>query len=103
MITLGSAGDDLTVVLPVGASFIATLTATTPWPANTIIELHFMNDLADIPVVWSAAISDTDATFNVSTDQVQTVVDARLSIARLIYNPGDTGALLWAQGVTRYV
>jgi hypothetical protein len=103
VITLGSAGEDLTVIIPVGASYVATLTASTPWPTGTAIELHFMNDLSDVPVVWAATISGSDATFDIDTTQVQLVVDARLSIARLIYNPGGTGALLWAHGTARYV
>lgn len=102
MITLGSAGEDLQVVIPIGASFVTKLTASTSWPNGTVIELHLMNDLSDVPVVWSSTIAGTDATFNIPPDQVQAVVTARLSIARLIYNPG-TGAMLWAHGTTRYV
>jgi hypothetical protein len=101
MITLGSDVDQLTVIIPIGASFITTLTASTPWPNGTIIQLQFMNDIADVPVVWSATVSGTDATFNVADTSV--VTNARLSLARLIYNPGGTGALLWAHGTVRYV
>ena len=103
MITLGSDVEQLTVVIPVGASFITTLTAATPWPDDTVIELHLMNDVADDPVVWSATVSGTDATFNIPSDQVQVVTDARLSLARLLYNPGGLGALLWAHGTTKYI
>lgn len=103
MVTLGSDVDQLTVIIPVGASFITTLTAATPWPVGTVIELHLMNDISDSPVIWSATISGTDATFNIPPSQVQTVTDARLSLARLIYNPGGSGALLWAHGTIRYI
>jgi len=103
VITLGSAGEDLQVVIPVGASFVTTLTASTPWPNGTVIELHLMNSLTDTPTVWSATVAGSDATFNISASQVQAVVDARLSIARLLYNPAGSGALLWAHGTTRYV
>lgn len=103
MITLGSDVDQLTVIIPIGASFITTLTASTPWPNGTVIELHLLNNIADNPVVWSATISGTDATFNITPTNVKTVSDQRLSLARLIYNPGGTGALLWAHGTVKYV
>lgn len=103
MITLGSAGEDLTVVIAVGAAFVATLTATNPWPTGTQIEIHLLNEPTDTPVVWAAVVSGSSAVFNVSASAVQAVVDARLSAARLFYNPGGTGALLWAHGTTRYV
>lgn len=103
MITLGSAGETLTLIIPIGASFVATLISTDPWPDGTLIELHLLNELTDTPVIWSAAISGSLASFTESAANVQTVVDARLSLARLIYNPGGTGALLWAHGSVRYV
>lgn len=102
MITLGSDVDQLTVIIPIGASFITTLTASTPWPVGSVIELHLVNDIADTPVVWSANISGNDATFNVTPSNVKLVSDQRLSLARLIYNPGS-GALLWAHGTIKYV
>lgn len=102
MITLGSDVDQLTVIIPLGASFITTLTAATPWPNGTVIELHLVNDPADDPVIWSATVSGTDATFNINPANVKLVSDQRLSLARLIYNPGS-GALLWAHGTVRYI
>lgn len=103
MITLGSEGEQLTVIIPIGAAFVTTLSAATPWPTGTQIELHLSSSLTDVPVVWAAAVSGTTAVFNESTIQTQAVVNARLSIARLIYNPGGTGQLLWAHGVTKFV
>lgn len=103
MITLGSVGDDLTVVIPLSARFLTKLTASTAWPTGTVIELHLMNDLADVPTVWSASINGTDATFDIPTSQVTTDTAARPSIARLLYDSDGRGLLLWAHGITRYV
>jgi hypothetical protein len=103
VITLGSEGEQLVVIIPVGADFLTTLSASTPWPTGTIIELHLSNTLADVPVVWSAVVSDSTAVFDVSKADTQPVADARLSLARLFYSPGGSGMLLWAHGTTRFV
>lgn len=104
MITLGSEGEQLTVIIPVGADFVTTLSAATPWPTGTQIELHLSNDSADVsPVVWAATVSGTTATFNVPAATTQAVVLGRLAYARLYYSPGGTGMLLWGHGVTRFV
>lgn len=103
VITLGSAGEDLVVVIAVDATFVATLTATSPWPSGTQIEIHLLNEPTDTPVIWAAVVSGSTAVFNIPLTNVQAVVSARLSSARLLYNPGGTGALLWAHGAVRYV
>lgn len=103
MITLGSAGEDLTVVIPVGARFLTKLTASIPWPLGTVIELHLLNEITDDPVVWSAVISGSDATFDVAASQVTTDTADRPSVARLLYDSDGGGLLLWAHGTTRYV
>jgi hypothetical protein len=103
MITLGSMGEDLTVVIPIGARFLCALDSSNPWPNGTQIELHLMNDPGDTPVIWPATISGSTATFDVPAGDVKTVTDARLSLARLLYNPAGAGFLLWGHGTTRYV
>lgn len=103
MITLGSEGEQLVVVIPVGADFVTTLSAATPWPTGTQIELHLSNTLSDVPVIWPATVAGTTAVFNVAKTVTQAVIDARLSLARLYYSPGGAGTLLWAHGTTRFV
>lgn len=103
MITLGSAGDDLTVIIPLGARFLTKLHSSTPWPVGTIIQLHLVNEPDDDPVVWTATISGSDATFDESASQVATDTADRPSVARLLYDSDGGGLLLWAHGTTRYV
>jgi hypothetical protein len=103
VITLGSEGEQLVVIIPVGADFLTTLSASTPWPVGTVIELHLSNTLTDVPVVWTATVSGSTAVFNVPKVTTQPVVAARLSLARLFYSPGGSGTLLWAHGTTRFV
>lgn len=103
MITLGSAGDDLSIAVPVDADFVTTITSTISWPTGTTVELHFINQSTDVPIVWVATVSGSSVTFNIPAATVQAVVAAQLSIARLIYKPGGTGAILWAHGPVRYV
>lgn len=103
MITLGSDGEQLVVVIPVDADFVTTLSAATPWPTGTQIELHFSDTPSDTPVIWPATVAGTTATFNVSKASAQPVVTARLSLVRLFYSPGGSGILLWAHGTTRFI
>lgn len=103
MVTLGSEGEQLQIIIPVGADFVATLSAAAAWPVGTVIEIHLSNTLSDTPIVWSATITGTNAVFNVPKATAQPVVDARLSLARLFYSPGGSGLLLWAHGTTRFV
>jgi hypothetical protein len=103
VITLGSEGEQLVVIIPVGADFLTTLSASMPWPTGTVIELHLSDTLADTPVIWAATVSGSTAVFNVPRVTAQPVVDARLSLARLFYSPGGSGTLLWAHGTTRFV
>jgi hypothetical protein len=103
VITLGSDGDQLTVVIPVGADFVTTLSASDSWPTGTAIELHLSSSLTDTPVIWTATVSGTTAIFNVPASQTAAVVTARLSLARLFYSASGVGRLLWAHGVTRFV
>jgi hypothetical protein len=103
VITLGSDGEQLVVVIPVDADFVTTLSAATPWPTGTQIELHFSNTPSDDPVIWPATVVDTTAAFNVPKASAEPVITARLSLARLFYSPGGSGVLLWAHGTTRFV
>jgi hypothetical protein len=103
MITLGSSGDQLVVILASGAVFAATLQATENWPSNTQISLHLTDSEGAHEVIWSATVTDNLASFFVSAADVQAVIDNQLSLARLLYNPGQTGALLWGHGMTRFV
>lgn len=103
VITLGSEGEQLQVVIPVDADFVTTLTASSPWPVGTTIELHFSDPTLSSPTIWTASVSGSDAVFNVPKSTVQAVVVARLPIARLIYSPGGSGTLLWGHGTTRFV
>lgn len=103
VITLGSEGEQLQVIIPVDADFVSTLSATDVWPAGTAIELHLSNSFTDTPVIWSATVSGTTAVFNESKTAIQPVVEARLSLARLFYSPDGLSTLLWAYGTTRFV
>lgn len=103
MITLGSEGEQLQVIIPVDADFVTTLTASSPWPTGTTVELHLSDTSLNPPVVWAASVSGSNAVFNVPKSTVQAVVTARLSLARLIYSPSGSGTLLWGHGTTRFV
>jgi hypothetical protein len=96
VITLGSAGDQLTVILAAGGDFIASMTASSPW-GDVQISLELSGGTTD-PVTWTAVISDVTATFDVPKEQVQAVIDAKMSTARLYYTPTTGTTLLWAQG-----
>lgn len=103
MITLGSEGEQLQVIIPTDADFVTTLTASSPWPTGTTIELHLSDTSTNPPIVWTASVSGSSAVFNVPKTTVQAVIVARLSIARLIYSPGGSGSLLWGHGTIRFV
>lgn len=105
MINLGADVQQITVVLADGADYVVTLVSSTPWPTGIAISLHLTDGTTgtDPPVVWSATVVGTQATFNVPTAQVQPVIDAKLSIARLIYTPSGGGPLLWGRGGIRVV
>lgn len=96
MITLGSDGEQLTVVLATGGDFVASMTSSSPWGSVTIT-LVLSGGNVD-PITWTASIDDVTATFDVPANEVQTAIDAKMSIARLYYSPAGGGTLLWAHG-----
>jgi acyl-CoA synthetase (AMP-forming)/AMP-acid ligase II len=103
MITLGSEGERIAVVLPVNAAFVSQITSAAPWPTGTRIELHFSNGFDATSVVWAATIAGTTATFNMTKTQVQSLIAARLSVVHLYYIPTGLDPLLWGHGLTRVV
>lgn len=102
MITLGSEGEQLTVLLPVGADFVVTLQATDPWPAGTEITLQLTAGTGD-PVTWTAVITGNTAVFNVPANEVAPLISGRYSTARLYYQATGGGTLLWGHGSVRVI
>jgi hypothetical protein len=99
MITLGSGGEWMTVWLPIGAAFVSTLQSTTPWPAGFAVQLRFSDGLSNTAITWSATIGTDTATFNITKDQVQAAIAARLPLAHLYYIPSGADPLPWAHGI----
>lgn len=105
MINLGSDVQQITVILADDADYVVTLVASSAWPTGIVIYLSLSDgaDGNDTPVVWTATVVGTQATFNVPNAQVQPVIDAKLSIARLYYTPAGGGPLLWGYGGIRVI
>jgi len=101
VITLGSEGEQLTVILAAGAGFLASLTSSDPW-GSVQIYLQLSSGTGD-PIIWTATINDVTATFNVTANDVQTAIDGEYSIARLYYVPSGGVPLLWGHGGVRVV
>lgn len=102
MITLGSEGEQLTVILAAGAGFVASLTSSDPW-GSVSIYLQLLDGNAD-PITWTASISGSVATFSISVNDVQTAINGEYSTARLYYQPAGGGIpLLWGHGGIRVV
>lgn len=91
-LTLGSAPQQLTVVLIRDADFVAVLhNSAGDWDAGVSIELRFGD------TVWVATLAGADATFNVDKAAVNALVATKPRTARLFYVDGDVD-LCWATG-----
>lgn len=97
MITLGWDPDQLTVLLAADTDFLAVLQSDTAWPAGTAIALQLTTDQVPSPVVWSATVSGTTATFDVPKATVNAVLSGTLSTAKLTYTTPDID-VVWAVG-----
>lgn len=97
---------EFVVVLVRGSDFAFTLQASTDWPAGIGIELRFSTTTpaeSASPIVWPAAISGADATWDLDSTQVAQVIDAGARYVRLRYTEPDGSVLVWMIGVTRVV
>jgi hypothetical protein len=107
MITLGLSPEEMTVVVPVDADFVAAIDAAddTPWPDGVEIRLCFSPTPRDeTPAfTWPATIDGAIASWAVDKVDCLAVADARALFARLLYVEEDGTELLWAKGAVRVV
>lgn len=96
-VNLGYVPQKLTVTLAEGGDFVSALVATTPWPVGTGIELRLTGGTVGT-VTWPAVVDDVRADWNVSNLDVQDVIDAKASTARLVYTESDGTTIVWAEG-----
>jgi hypothetical protein len=92
-ITLGTVPENLTVVLTKDADFFTTLqNADGNWSVTAEIKLIFSTGDE-----WDATISGEEATFNVDSTTVNTLLEARPIWVKLFYIDGTT-EICWAKG-----
>lgn len=97
-VNLGYVPQKLTVTLSEGGDFVSALVASTDWPAGAGIELRLSGGTAGT-VTWPAVVNGARADWEVAYTEVQAVIDAKVSTARLVYTESDSGAVLvWAEG-----
>lgn len=102
-ISFGLDPDDFTVYLAYGANFIQDMVNDAgPWADGTAFAVHFcLSSKTDVPAyTWAATVSGDRASWNQPASDVQAVLDANASYARLIYTDPDGDTQIWAVGRT---
>lgn len=72
-ITLGDVPDELVINLSANSPFITTMQRSegVVWDSNAVIELHIGS------TVWSASIVELNASWSLSAEEVNSVIDER--------------------------
>lgn len=97
-IKLGFESEDLVVTLMRDSDFIAGLTSTGgDWADGTEIDLQFLPPAGAEPIVWPATVDGPSATWHVTVEDVNDVLDAGVDRVRMRYQEPGTD-IRWMKG-----